>query len=238
MLEIGSSLREARRRRNVELADVEKATRIRVQQLEALEQERFEQLPPDPYRRSFLREYADFLGLDADLYTSEYDFRFHSPEPRLPSPPPRGRAGLDRRLLLAIGVILVAAVGLGVWALGRSGGKGASAPPTTAPTTTAPAHVSTRAATPPPAKAPRSLLLKATRGSCWLLVRVGSSSGTIVYQQTLQAGRTLRLGLRRTLWIRIGAPWNLDATVGRRSVTLPTHIGDVVATSAGLRSTP
>ena len=47
MLEIGSSLREARRLRNVDLADVEKATRIRVQQLEALEQERFDQLPPE-----------------------------------------------------------------------------------------------------------------------------------------------------------------------------------------------
>src|ERR1700747_1747766 len=69
MLEIGSSLREARRLRKVELVEVERATRIRVQQLEALEQERFENLPPDPYRRSFLREYADFLGLDADLYT-------------------------------------------------------------------------------------------------------------------------------------------------------------------------
>ena len=80
MLEIGSSLREARRLRKIELADVERATHIRVKQLEALEQERFELLPPDPYRRSFLREYADFLGLDADLYTSEYDFRFHSPE--------------------------------------------------------------------------------------------------------------------------------------------------------------
>lgn len=237
MLEIGSSLREARRRRNVELADVEKATRIRVQQLVALEQERFEQLPPDPYRRSFLREYADFLGLDADLYTSEYDFRFHPPEPRLPSPPPRRRAGLDKRLFLAGGVLAAAAlIGLGVWALGRSGGKGSSAPPVTEPTTTAQAPVSTQAATPAPP--PRTLLLTAARGNCWLLVRVGSSSGPIVYQQTLQSGHTLRFGLHRTLWIRIGAPWNLDATVGKSSVTLPTHIADVVATAAGLQPAP
>jgi transcriptional regulator with XRE-family HTH domain len=239
MLEIGSSLREARRRRNIELADVEKATRIRVQQLEALEQERFEQLPPDPYRRSFLREYADFLGLDADLYTSEYDFRFHSPEPRLPAPPPRQRAAPDRRLLAAAGAVAVAAlIGFGVWALGRSGGQGASAPRTSLPATTAHATVPTRAAAPQPAHVARTLRLAATRGSCWLLVRVGSSSGPIVYQQTLQAGRTLRLGLRRTLWIRIGAPWNLDATVGRRSLTLPARIGDVMASAAGLRPVP
>jgi cytoskeleton protein RodZ len=56
MLEIGNSLREARHRRKLELAEVEKATRIRVQQLEALEHEQFDRLPPHPYPRSFLRE--------------------------------------------------------------------------------------------------------------------------------------------------------------------------------------
>lgn len=239
MLEIGSSLREARRRRNVELADVEKATRIRVQQLEALEHERFEQLPPDPYRRSFLREYADFLGLDADLYTSEYDFRFHTPEPRLPSPPPRRRAGLDRRLFLAGGALAVTAlIGLGVWELSRSGGNSSSAPPATTPTTTAQTPVSTQSATPPPTPTPRKLVLTAARGSCWLLVRAGSSSGPIVYQQTLRSGQTLRLSLHRTLWIRIGAPWNLNAAVGTSSVSLPTHIADLVATRAGLQPAP
>jgi len=240
MLELGSSLREARRRRNVELADVEKATRIRVQQLVALEQERFEQLPPDPYRRSFLREYADFLGLDADLYTSEYDFRFRSPEPRLPSPPPRRRAAVEKRLLLAgVAVAVATLIGLGAWTLGRSNGKGNSAPPASTATTTAQALTPTRpATTPTPTQAPRTLLLTAARGRCWLLVRVGSSSGPIVYQQTLYAGHTLRLGLHRTLWIRIGAPWNLDAAVGKSSVTLPTHIADVVATAAGLQQAP
>lgn len=240
MLEIGSSLREARRRRNVELADVERATRIRVQQLEALEQERFELLPPDPYRRSFLREYADFLGLDADLYTSEYDLRFHAPEPRLPSPPPPRRTGFDRRLLLAFGALALAGLlAVAVWRLGGSGGKSTLAPKTR-PTTTAQTPVSTRphAGTPPPRQTPRLLVLTAARGSCWLLVRRGSAGGPVVYQQTLQAGRTLRLGLRRPLWIRLGAPWSLDASIGRRPVTLPAHIGDVVATVAGLRPAP
>ena len=238
MLEIGSSLREARRRRNVDLAAVERATRIRVQQLEALEHERFEQLPPDPYRRSFQREYADYLGLDSDLYTSEYDLRFHPPEPRLPSPPPR-RSPRARRLLLAAAVIVVAALlGLAAWQLGGSGGKGHLAPKTP-PTTAARAPVSTHPnATATPKKTPRLLVLTAARGSCWLLVRIGSARGPTVYEQTLQAGRTLRLGLRRPLWIRLGAPWSLDAAIGRQSLALPARIGDVVATAAGLRSAP
>jgi cytoskeleton protein RodZ len=241
MLEIGSSLREARRLRNVELAQVERATHIRVQQLEALEQERFELLPPDPYRRSFLREYADFLGLDADLYTSEYDHRFHTPAPPLPSPAPRRRAGAPRRLLVASGVVFVAAlIGIGVWGLGGSGGKGTVAH-TNPPTTTAPAQVSTQqrsTGAPTPKPAARLLVLTAARGGCWLLVRLGSATGPVVYEQTLQRGHTLRFGLRRPLWIRVGAPWNLAATVGRRSVALPAHIGNVLATAGGLRPSP
>ena len=45
MLEIGSSLREARGRQGLELAEVEAATLIRGRYLEALEHEQFELLP-------------------------------------------------------------------------------------------------------------------------------------------------------------------------------------------------
>lgn len=32
-------------------------------------------LPHGPYGRSFLREYAEFLGLDGDILAAEYDLR-------------------------------------------------------------------------------------------------------------------------------------------------------------------
>ena len=46
MLQIGTSLREARERRGLEFADVERETRVRARYLRALEEERFDQLPP------------------------------------------------------------------------------------------------------------------------------------------------------------------------------------------------
>ena len=247
MLEIGSSLREARRRRQLELAEVEAATRIRAQQLEALERERFEVLPPDPYRRSFLREYAEFLGLDGDLYVHEYDLRFRPPEPTPPAPPSRRRVELGRllspRSLLLVGgaVGIAAVVGVSVWLLGRSGGTGTARP--TAATQAhsgPPPHTRKHAAagqTPrPPA---RVLVLTGVRGSCWLWVRIGSAGGPTVYKQTLEPGHTVRFGLGRPLWIRLGAPWNVDAEIGRRSLShlLPVRTGDVLATTAGLRAT-
>jgi hypothetical protein len=50
--------------------------RTRVRYLRALEEERFEQLPAGAYRRTFLRGYANFLGLDADAFVDEYAARF------------------------------------------------------------------------------------------------------------------------------------------------------------------
>src|SRR5919197_705017 len=68
MFEIGSTLREARTRQELELGDAERATRIRARYLGALEEERFDQLPAEAYAKAFLRTYADFLGLDGELY--------------------------------------------------------------------------------------------------------------------------------------------------------------------------
>jgi cytoskeleton protein RodZ len=238
VLEIGSSLKEARRRRQLELADVEAATRIRTQQLQALEQERFELLPPDPYRRSFLREYAEFLGLDGDLYVHEYDLRFRPPEPAPPAPPPRRRVEPGPRSLFLAGsaVAVAAIIGVSVWLLGGSG-RGSPAAATTAETRPPPhprAHASV-GQTP----AARALVLTGARGSCWLSVRIGSATGPTVYERTLQQGQTVRFGLSKPLWIRLGAPWNVNAAIGQRSLSnlLPVKTGDVLATTAGLQAT-
>ena len=61
---IGSTLREARKRRKVELSEVEAATKIRRAYLRAIEAEDWEALPGDTYARGFVRTYASYLGLD------------------------------------------------------------------------------------------------------------------------------------------------------------------------------
>jgi hypothetical protein len=74
---------------------------------------------------------------------------------------------------------------------------------------------------------PPVLALTAPRGSCWLTVRIGLSGGRTVHERTLQWGQTVRFGLRKPLWIRFGAPWNLDAMIGRHQAiaALPPALG-------------
>jgi cytoskeletal protein RodZ len=253
MLEIGGSLRQARSRAGLELPDIEAATMIPARYLDAIETERFEVLPVGPYRRSFLREYADYLGLRGDVYADEYVLRYEPPEPE-PAPEPAGSAavrhasraldGITLRGAVVVAALLFAAIA--VWRLGTGGGSGGTpSPPPPAQTVAAapsaahhrpPAHVRPAAVQPDASHTRPALTLQATRGDCWLAVRKGSPSGPVVYQGVLRAGQTARFGLRKTLWLRLGAPWNLDASIGRRSVTsdLPDRTGNAQATAHGI----
>src|SRR3954454_24855265 len=69
---IGDSLREARMREHLDIADVEARTKIRAKYLRALENEEFGMLPGSTFLRTFLRTYAELLGLDAQQLVEEY----------------------------------------------------------------------------------------------------------------------------------------------------------------------
>lgn len=65
---IGNILKNARELRDLNIAQVSKATRIRAHYIEAMEADRFDELPSPVHVRGFLRAYAEFLGLaESDL---------------------------------------------------------------------------------------------------------------------------------------------------------------------------
>ena len=235
MFEIGSSLREARTRRGLALADVERETHIRSRYLTALEEDRFDDLPGPAYAKGFLRTYAEFLGLEGHRFVDEYNSRFAPPEEPAATPPVRIRRPrrVPARLALAIPIAAVL-VGLIAWQSMRGGG----AKPEGRPQATPPPTASTAASTAPPPTVGQSpalarLAFVAARGPSWLAVHIGSAAGPAVYVRTLEPGQTASFVSRR-LWVRIGAPWNLDATLNGRAVTLPGSTGNVRATAAGL----
>jgi cytoskeleton protein RodZ len=69
---IGDTLAEARTRRGVDLDEVHAATGIRPRYLRAIEEEDWNALPEEFYARSFVRKYAQFLGVDPDPLVDEY----------------------------------------------------------------------------------------------------------------------------------------------------------------------
>jgi len=96
MPEIGSTLREARMRARIDITEVEQATKIRAKYLRALENEEWNLLPGSTFIKSFLREYADYLGLDARTLVEEYKLRYDRPSEH-ELMPLSARLGHDRR---------------------------------------------------------------------------------------------------------------------------------------------
>lgn len=72
MDEIGRNLRETRERLGLTLEEVERATRIRIHNLEAIERGDFDALPSSVQARGFLHNYAEFLGLEPDPVLLQY----------------------------------------------------------------------------------------------------------------------------------------------------------------------
>ena len=92
--EIGATLRDARIRGHVDLNDVESGTKIRARYLRAMEDEEWDALPGPVYAKSFLRTYADYLGLDSRALVDEFKSQHELPtdhELRPVSPLPRER---------------------------------------------------------------------------------------------------------------------------------------------------
>jgi cytoskeletal protein RodZ len=246
MFEIGGSLREARLKRNLTPADVQKAIRIRDRYRQALEEERWELRPGDAYVKGFLRTYADYLGLDGNLYVEEYNSRFAHPD-ELQLVPERFARGSSRfggvgflRPLIVVAVIVAIIAGLAAWQLRSTSSPKRSTPPTTTPPPTTTSHQTT------PKKRhhkhvavalPSSAVVVASRGSSWLWVRSRNAAGPTVYQGTLLQGKTLPVSLKNgPVWIRIGDPPSIDVRLGGKVVHgLPTQVGNVLLTRRGIR---
>jgi cytoskeleton protein RodZ len=126
MPEIGDQLRETRMRNRIDIADVEAATKIRAKYLRALENEEWDLLPGPTFVKTFLRTYADYLGLDARNLVEEYRARYERPAAQELTPFGTnigGRRARPRRPIfapwMAVLVGIVALVGalyaLGTW---------------------------------------------------------------------------------------------------------------------------
>jgi cytoskeletal protein RodZ len=134
---IGETLREARMRQKLDIADVEERTKIRAKYLRALENEEWGLLPGPTFVKTFLRTYAEVVGVDPYLLVEEYrltEERNEPPEFQALAPMPardrgrdRGRGGRrppkrpPRRGWLIAGAVVLVVVGF-LLVLGLTGG--------------------------------------------------------------------------------------------------------------------
>ena len=228
MFEIGNSLREARIRQGLELADAEQATKIRRKYLAGLEEERFEVLPAQTYVKGFLRSYAEFLGLDGQIYVDEYNSRFFTGDDDAPyrakrvrRPTPQHRRVESSVLLIALaGITAATALVIVAWRYGGDEPRRNTIP--NLPSASPPAAIAPQPATAPaiaPSRRWVSLVVTAIDGNSLLLARRGGPSGKVIWDGTLEKGRSLSL-VGPEIWLNLGAPRNVIATIDGKPAAL------------------
>jgi hypothetical protein len=191
MFEIGKSLREARVRQGLDYPQVELATKIRAKYIHALEEEQFEVLPSGTYIKGFMRSYAEFLGLDGQLYVDEYNSR-HVVEGFDDMPQRRPRVHQNRSIerkvvLLALaGIAAVTALVIVAWKFG-AGDSSTATPPVAKP------HK----------QAPSGLRFVGLGKGTYLEIRRGSTTVNVLFQGTIRRGdREFLIGKRFVLSVR------------------------------------
>jgi len=205
MPEIGETLREARMRARIDVSEIEAKTKIRAKYLRALENEEWDLLPGPTFVKSFLRTYANALGLDGKALVEDYR---RSAEP--PSEPiePIGTAtrrvrvpadGPSRGYLALVAIVLVMIVLLIVGLVSKGGTSSTSTKST--PAKTAAKHGATRAsrgrgAAQATGTAMVSVSMQAT-GTVYVCL-IGEGGRKLIAGKTLEAGaRTATFTARR-----------------------------------------
>ena len=247
MPDIGETLREARTRRRIDVAEVESATKIRAKYLRALEDEEWQLLPGPTYVKSFLRTYADYLELDSRRLVEEYKLRFERPRagdavgfgglqpgggPRRPRPRPRRRrspaALVPIVVVAAIAVVLVGALyALGKWG---SGDQAATMPQTPkqprAKATRTPARTHHRARHAAPSR-PRFVKLRLVATGDVYVCLVDGAGRRLINGLTMTAGQRSRRFKAKRLRANFGTS-NVRMQVGRRTYAVartPNPVG-------------
>ncbi|WP_210493312.1 helix-turn-helix domain-containing protein [Patulibacter sp. SYSU D01012] len=221
MAEIGATLREARMRAGIDIAEVESRTKIRAKYLRALENEEWSLLPGPTFVKSFLRTYAETLGLDAKLLVEEYKFR-HEPYESAGAPARRragaggptsrgvrrggrggrrggGAFGPPKRTNLLPLLLLIVLIAGAVYAVYRVSKKEDAPPSSSAPAATTPAKQPASEADAEARRAARAKARKVVRlrvaaprsRSVYVCVR-DARGRAVVNARTLEAGERTR----------------------------------------------
>jgi cytoskeletal protein RodZ len=114
---LGDVLRTAREARGVDLARVERDTKIRARYLSALERGEYRELPGAVYTKGFLRNYGSYLHLDTDYLVDLYRLESavaSAERPTVQAPPRPIASRRGRAFVITPGAVLAALLTIGV----------------------------------------------------------------------------------------------------------------------------
>jgi hypothetical protein len=218
---VGATFIQAREARRESLEHAARETNINERFLQALEDD----APPDAfpgeiYGRFFLREYAEYLGLEPGPLLRRYDRATSTPElepltdPALPKDPARH----TRLVTVIAAIVLVAVAAFSWWAAGRPDDgapiRVASSAPSPPAATAAASHGNTGSRPPQTTPGLRASIL--VQAPCWIEVTL---DGRTIPGRTRPAGTRLALRADHTMQLTLGNAGGAQVLVNGRRIT-------------------
>jgi len=211
MASFGENLRRERELRGITIREVADATKISTRFLNALENDKVDQLPGGLFPRAFVRQYCNHLGLDAEKYVAEFLYLNGAGHEVKAATAPLAARGNAPRGVLFFAAVVLAGVGLS-WKLGRDPEKAVVQAPTPLASEKAPA------ATPMPERlypiappaAPVATTVTTSDGlvltltaqqDCWVQVM---ADGQTVLNRVLSGGETTTLEAHGQIVLSVG----------------------------------
>jgi hypothetical protein len=230
MPEIGAALREARMRQRIDISEIEAQTKIRAKYLRALENEEWDLLPGPTFVKSFLRTYAEALGLDARLLLEEYKLRHErlSEHELLPIAPPgkrrtserRGPPGVGRDI--AVALLVVALVGLLIILGGNRDGGDDDKPSATTTTRTEATRTTSTTEKKAPEKKPAAKYARlelVPTGPVWVCLEAAGNR-TLLGGEVIEPG-TKDLSWRSSRFVMTLGTSSLSMRINGKTVSVP-----------------
>jgi cytoskeleton protein RodZ len=233
----GRYLQAIRVEKRISLDQVAEETRIAVRNLEAIDREDPQGLPPEVFLKGFLRAYAKAVGADGNEAVRRYDeHRMMTRETEdAGRQPEQARSGMRWKLaaVLALLIVLIAgSIFAWQWLIRPpiESAPTAADPGTVSPEPPSVESVQSRLAPPPtlkpapPAASPHILMVSATENT-W--IKVVSDQG-IPAEYNLKAGEQLKLEARSTFNLLLGNAGGVKLNLNNKPVNVPGKRGEVL----------
>lgn len=225
-MSIGEDLAQARCRAGLSVTEVSRRTRIRETIIRGIEHDDYSACGGDFYTRGHIRAIAKAVGADPGPLIGEYDAAHGAPQPvssaevfRPPAGPGPGRRRHRRTWAVALGLVLVAALGFAAYHLVIGSHHAPAAPAATTAGLHRSAH---RHVTPLAVHRPyaHKVVIHLTAiEDCW--VEFTTSHGRYLFQSYVYAGTSKRWVFRHAVDIRLGNPGGVKLRVDDKNPLPP-----------------
>lgn len=236
-MSVGNTLREARLARNLSIAEVATAIRVRATIVQEIEADLFDSCGGEVYGRGHQRSYARYLGLDIEdqivtVHIPEKELETASLSPTKLSPlgaRPNWSMVLGSGTLVAVALVAVIIVGNNP---GVSKSELVTSPTPTQENVTNDQSVPTETDTTSPgdltaaATSNVSFSVKVVSDSCWL--RVADASGELIFQGVLRVGDQREFSDSTQLAIVLGNAGGVNLTLNGIDIGVPGARGEVL----------